>query len=194
MSDDSVQLLERWRNGDEQAAAILFDRYVDRLLALARSRLSERMQRRVGPEDVVQLAYGSFFRRTSQQQYTLEKSGDLWGLLAAITITKLQQQVEFHSAQKRRVYAEESQQAGGSTFGIQPQALVQQPTPAEAAAMIEEVKAVMEGLDPLSRRILELALQNASIEEISDQIHRSGRTVRRVLQSVREQLEKRLLG
>ena len=50
---DSVELLARWKRGDETAATELFDRYVNRLISLARSRLSERMQRRVEPEDVV---------------------------------------------------------------------------------------------------------------------------------------------
>lgn len=191
--DDSVQLLDRWRKGDEDAAAELFRRYVDRLLALARSRLSERMQRRVEAEDVVQLAYGSFFRRTSEQQYTLEKSGDLWGLLAAITITKLQQQVEFHTAKKRRVYAEESQHGSVSAFGIHPQSVMRDPTPADAAAMIEEVKSLMNELEPVQRQIFQLALQNESVETISEKVHRSCRTVRRVLQIVREKLEQGLL-
>ena len=42
-TDDS--LLARCRNGDQQAAAELFRRYADRLIALARSRLSARLAR-----------------------------------------------------------------------------------------------------------------------------------------------------
>src|SRR5262245_5216743 len=57
----TADLLARWRNGDQQAAAVLFHRYADRLVALAKSRLSARLASRVDPEDVVQSVYRSFF-------------------------------------------------------------------------------------------------------------------------------------
>jgi hypothetical protein len=38
-SDQSGNLVARWRDGDQQAAAVLFQRYADRLIGLARSRL-----------------------------------------------------------------------------------------------------------------------------------------------------------
>ena len=195
MSDEenSVDLLARWKGGDETAATALFDRYVNRLVALARSRLSDRMQRRVEPEDVVQSAYRSFFRKAGEDRYSLEKSGDLWKLMAAITISKVRGEVEFHTAQKRRVYAEESIGASVSGYQINPVVIADDPTPADAAAVVEELREVMEQLEPLQRQILELALQNLEVEAICQEVQRSGRTVRRSLQQVRELLEKRLL-
>lgn len=192
-NDDSIDLMARWRDGDEQAAALLFDRYLDQLVRLARTRLSDRMQRRVAAEDVVQSAYRSFFRKAREGRYTLEKSGDLWRLLAAITMCKLRGQVEFHTAQKRGVYTEESTAGNASVYGVPPEMIVRQPSPDDAAAVVEELKQVMQTLDELPRQILELALQNHTIEEIGDQVHRSPRTIRRSLQQVRDELEKRLL-
>ena len=55
--DESIQLLARWKAGDEAAATEIFDRYVQRLAGLARSRLSEKLRRRVDAEDVVQEAF-----------------------------------------------------------------------------------------------------------------------------------------
>ena len=190
MSDEtSVELLRRWKNGDEVAAATLFDRYVNQLCGLARNRLSERMQRRVEPEDIVQSAYRSFFRKAGDDQYTLSKSGDLWKLLAAITVNKLRSQVEFHTAQKRGIYAEESLAATRSTMGLGPQVLAGEPSPEDAAAVIEELEAVMAGLDPVKRTIFELTLQNKDETEIAATIQRSGRTVRRALKEIRTTLE-----
>lgn len=191
--EDSVELLARWREGDELAATKLFERYVNRLVGLAKSRLSERMRRRVEPEDVVQSAYRSFFRKASDEIYTLEKSGDLWKLMAAITVSKVRGQVEFHTAQKRGVYTEESVGAAGSAYQVNPLAVAEEPTPDDAAQVIEELQNVMQKLDPLQRQILELALQNNDVEAISGKVERSTRTVRRALQQVREMLEGRLL-
>lgn len=191
--EDSIDLLRRWKNGDGDAAQVLFDRYVDRLVGLARTRLSSRMQRRVEPEDIVQSAYRSFFRKAGDGRYALEQSGDLWKLLATLTVSKVRGQVEFHSARKRAVYDEESRESLKASRRVHPEILAEEPTPDEAAAVVEELQAVMAGLDAQQRRILELALQNHSVEEISEQIQRSGRTVRRTLQQIRSDLETRLL-
>ena len=57
----SLVLLERFRGGDDLAAAEIFNRYFGRLTALARSRLSPRLARRTDPEDIVLSVYRSFF-------------------------------------------------------------------------------------------------------------------------------------
>ena len=76
MSESSAhQLLERIREGDEQAATELFDRYVDRLIELARSRLSPKLARRLDPEDVVQSACRSFFRLARADRCELVSQG-----------------------------------------------------------------------------------------------------------------------
>ena len=85
--NDSLGLLARWKDGDERAATLLFERYVNQLITMARKMLSEPMQRRVAAEDVVQSAYRSFFCKAGDDRYVLEKSGDLWKLLATITVS-----------------------------------------------------------------------------------------------------------
>src|ERR1700722_1524252 len=90
MDDDGTGLLvARWRQGDQQAAAELFQRYANRLIALARSRLSTKMARRVAPEDLVQSVYRCFFANTRAGRYDLERGGDLWQLLVRIALHKL---------------------------------------------------------------------------------------------------------
>ena len=82
MNDDenSINLLQRWRDGDEAAATEIFERYVNRLCGLARTQLSQRMQRRVEPEDIVQSAYRSFFRGPESTTRWKRKAtyGDCW--------------------------------------------------------------------------------------------------------------------
>lgn len=189
--ESSIQLLNRWRAGDQAAAAELFDKYVIRLCALARSRLSNQMQRRVEPEDIVQSAYRSFFRH-AEHRYELEKPGDLWKLLAAITVSKVRGQVEFHTAQKRGIYLEQSMKADASFVHVAPEAVAEDPSPEEAAAVTEEVTNVLSELDEFGRSVFELSMQNQSVEEIAEAVQRSQRTIRRTLQQIRETLERRL--
>lgn len=194
MNDDehSIHLLQRWREGDDSAATEIFERYVNRLCALARTRLSDRMKRRVEAEDVVQSAYRSFFRRAGES-YAIERQGDLWRLLAAITINKVRGQVEFHTAKKRGVYLEESMLANQSMIRVSPEVISDEPKPDDAVVMVEELSDLLGSLDETQRSIVELSMQNRTVDQIADSIKRSKRTVRRTIQQVREELENRLL-
>lgn len=189
--DDSAKLLQDWQNGDEAAAAVLFDRYVERMVMLARNQLSPKLRRRVDPDDVVQSAYRSFFAKTREGRYTVDDSGGLWPLLAAITLSKVRKQVEFNRAQKRSTSREASvDRAGG--FGIEPELTARTPEPLDVICAVEELDRLMEGLSETHRNILELRLQHRSIDEIAEEVGRSERTVRRVLENLREELDGRL--
>src|SRR5262245_6060801 len=155
----SAELMARWRAGDQQAAGELFRRYAERLLALARTRLSARLARHVDPEDVVQSAYRSFFAGAQAGRYVLRRSGDLWRLLVAITLHKLQHQVERLTAGKRTIMRECPTGGESSLFGLEGKLLAREPTPLEAAALADTLEQVFRGLEPLQRRMVELRLQ-----------------------------------
>lgn len=63
-----------------------------------------------------------------------------------------------------------------------------QPLPEEAAMLAELVAQLMDKLDERQRQILTMRLQGYSIEEISDEVGRTERTVIRILNHIREQL------
>ena len=191
-SENSIELLNRWRAGDQSAATEMFERYVSRLCALARSRLSQRMRRRVEPEDIVQSVYRSFFRKAGDE-FTLEEEGDLWRLLAAITINKVRGQVEFHTAKKRGIDVEQSIKTEHGVIQVAPEAIADEPEPDDAAVMIEELSSVLVDLDETRRSIIELSMQNQSVEQIAETVQRSERTIRRTIQQFRDELESRLL-
>src|SRR5262245_57090075 len=149
--DQSAELMTRWRNGDQRAADELVRRYTERLLALARSRLSARLTRHIDPEDVLQSAYRSFFVGTRDGRYVLQRTGDLWRLLVAITLHKLHHRVERHTAGKRDITLE-SPFEGKSTLGdLEYLALAREPSPAEAAALADELELVLRKLEPRQR-------------------------------------------
>lgn len=187
MDDVSLQLLSRWREGDQQAAAELYQRYADRLLALTRSRLSPKLAARFDPEDVVQSVCRSFFARARDGRFVLQQSDGLWQLLVAITLHKLRRHVKHHQAQKRAVSQEDN---GQEVFGLPVEALAHDPSPEEAVALADVLEEVMRGCRPLDVRIIEMRLQGHTLEEIAAQTQRSEVTVWRVLKRVKEQLER----
>jgi RNA polymerase sigma-70 factor (ECF subfamily) len=191
LNDLSVDLVARWRRGDQQAAQELFERYVVQLVGLARSRLSAKMAQRVDAEDVVQSAYRSFFVNVREGRYKLHRGGDLWRLLVATMLHKLQDQVKRHKARKRNIDAEQGFGSEDSLYGIQPEALSAIPSPLEALTLVDEVEEVMRRLDPLQRRVLELRLEGCNLDEIAAAIERCPQTVRRTLERIKKDLEQR---
>jgi RNA polymerase sigma factor (sigma-70 family) len=77
-----------------------------------------------------------------------------------------------------------------SLLGIQASLLAPGPSPVEALALVEQLEHVMSGLEPLQRRMLELRLQGFNLEEIAADTRLSRRTVRRVLERIKQQLER----
>jgi len=191
VDNESAALLLRWRGGDEQAAAELVQRFTARLLALARGQLSEKLARRVDPEDVVQSAYRSFFAGARDDRYIVQRSGDMWQLLAAITMHKLHHQVARHTADKRAIDREESFGAEDSLLGLRADVVARDPSPAESAAMVDELEHLMRDLKSLHRQMVEMRLQGYALQEIADTTGRSERLVRRVLEQIKEQLRQR---
>ncbi len=188
---ESVELLARWREGDQQAAMALVERFTQRLLALARSQLSEKMARRVDPEDVVQSAYRSFFAAARADRYELTRQGDLWHLLAAITLHKLHHQVARHTADKRALDREVRLTQESGLLGVHPELMARTPTPAEAAALVDELEFVLRQMKPLDRQMIEMRLQGHRVPEIAVATDRSERWVRRVLEQFKSHLQQR---
>jgi RNA polymerase sigma-70 factor (ECF subfamily) len=185
---DAAELVARWQQGDQVAAAALFACYGERLIALARSRLSEKLVQRFDPEDVVQSAYRSFFAGARAGRYSIERGGDLWQLLVTITLRKLHHRVRWNSTQKRAVQREQSGASGpaGAWLGQ----LAQEPSPIEAVALVDEVERIMRQLAPVQRRMFELRLQGYKIDEIAAAVERGERTVRRLLDQVKQLLDR----
>ena len=188
MSDNSLQLVERWRSGDETAAQEIYNRYVARLIALSGSRISPALARRVEAEDVVQSVYRSFFARTSDDRLVVEEDGQLWGLLAAITINKIRSKARFHNARKRSIDAEASINSSVSCYGLAPTELAREPTGEEVATLAEQYELISANMDEKQRQIFQLYLDNASVDDIANEIRRSARTVRRELDQIRRLL------
>jgi len=179
----------RVQDGDEQAAREVFDRYLQRLVALARARLSDRLQQKLDADDVVQSAFRSFFVRARDGQYVIERSGELWSLLAAITRHKLLKKAEYYKQHKRSLDSDEPLAGDTGDHGA---AFTAEPTGEEAVALSDEVAFMMRELEPQQRTMLELRLQGQPIPQIAETVERSERTVRRFLSSFRDSLEERL--
>lgn len=106
------------------------------LCKLAVRQMDQRLGRRVGPDDIVQSVFRTFFRRTEQGEYPIDASGSLWNLLVRITLNKVLKYGERHRAAKQDVGAEIY--PDGEVMG--PEALARDPSSEEAAVLVEELE------------------------------------------------------
>jgi RNA polymerase sigma-70 factor (ECF subfamily) len=191
---ESAELLARWRAGDQQAATELVDRFTERLLALVRGQMSEKLARRIDAEDVLQSAYRTFFAGARDDRYVLRRPGDLWRLLSAIAVHKVQHQVEHHTAEKRSIDQETSFGGESGLSDIPPEVFAREPSPLEAAALVDELDWLLRDLKPLHRQMVEMRLQGHALQDIAAATDRSDRLVRRVLDQVKGRLQERVGG
>jgi RNA polymerase sigma-70 factor (ECF subfamily) len=188
-TESFADLLSRLRVGDQAAAAQIFRGYASRLIALARSHLNARMRRQVDPEDVVQSVFKSFFARHDDGAFHLKSWGDLWSLLACITLRKCGHCVERLQAARRDIRRDQIAIDAGDSSAAAWEPLARDPSPSEAAMLVDTVETLMRELVERDRRILMLSLQGCAIPDISEQVGCTERTVYRVLDWIKKRLE-----
>jgi RNA polymerase sigma-70 factor, ECF subfamily len=192
VNDSFAILMSRLRSGEDTAAREVFVRFASRLAGLARRHLDARLAVKVDPEDVVQSAYKSFFMRQREGELDVGTWDGLWGLLTMITLRKCADRAAYYHAEKRNVARETA--AGNpddSAPAVIELAFDREPQPDEAAALAETVEALFRAIDdPDERAILELSLQGYTATEISEQLGRAERSVRRLREHIRKRLER----
>jgi RNA polymerase sigma-70 factor (ECF subfamily) len=182
-----AELVERSRRGDARAAAELFDRYARRLTVLAEQHLSRKLAARLDGDDVVQSVFRTFFRRSAAGEFRIDNSAELWRLLVEITLQKARAYGRFHTAGLRDVTAEAP--GGGAPFLAD--ALAHEPTPEEAAALVDQIEELLRGLPTLYGELLQLRLEGHSVVETAGRLGVSRRTVHRALQLLKQRLLRR---
>lgn len=176
------ELLQKWQEGEESAATILVNRYLVRLVSLARSRMSKGLIRRVDPEDIVLSAWKSFFIAVRQGRLTAPEADDLWPLLTTLTLRKIFREVEFQSASKRNC---------GRESGVFPDSLVKEvasrePSPDESMILEDEIHAILRSLDETAKEIFVRRLRGEPTRLIAFEMKISERTVRRSIGKIRD--------
>jgi RNA polymerase sigma-70 factor (ECF subfamily) len=165
MSDeasDTQDLLQRVRDGDQQAMAELFGRHRERLRRMVRLRLDRRLQGRVDPSDVLQEAYLDVSRRAAE--YAANPAMPLYLWLRFLTGQKLLALHRHHlGAQMRDAGCEVSLHRGAipqaSSASLAAQLLGRLTSPTQAAIRAEmqlRLQEVLNTLDPIDREVLVL--------------------------------------
>jgi DNA-directed RNA polymerase specialized sigma24 family protein len=189
-----TQWLTELKGDDPRAAQqALWERYFQRLAALARKQLRDLPRRAVDEEDVVLSALDSFFRDARAGHFPLlTDRNSLWPLLVKITARKSCNERKHQRAKKRgggRVRGESAfARCDQSDEAAIAQVVGETPTPEFVLEVTEECHRLLDLLDDESlRRIASLKLAGYTNSEIAQQLAVVERTVERKLGRIRQQ-------
>lgn len=182
-SQSDQSFLELLRQGDESTAREIFDRYVDNLVALARKRISQRLASRIDAEDIVQSVFRTFFLRAREGKFQLQEKEDVCKMLARITMHKTFRQIAHHLAAKRN--ATRDMMGSENSQELLQTLRNHEPTPEEAAELLDQMEHFLAQLRSEDRKILELKMQGHTTLEIAQQLNISDRKIRRLMERIR---------
>jgi DNA-directed RNA polymerase specialized sigma24 family protein len=174
--------IARLQAGDEEAARLLWERYFGRLVGLARKRL-QASPFRSHEEDVALSAFASFCRGTRDSRFPrLADRTNLWGLLLTITSRKVLDLLDHEGRPVRYP---------GPTDPHVEDVVANEPDPAFAAQVAEELQHLLDGLrDPSLREIALWKLEGSTNEEIAARLSQGRpthlRSVERKLALIRQ--------
>jgi RNA polymerase sigma-70 factor (ECF subfamily) len=171
MAMTTIDLLERARNGSDEALGALVERCGPKLLALVRLRLGPSLRREVESRDVLQSALlkavGGFDR------FAGTDGGSLMAWLARIAENEVRDLAEHHGRQRRdaarRVSLEESPEAARLASRVRSQTSL-----VACGERLSAMTAALESLAADHREVIVLhALQELSFPEVGQRLGRS---------------------
>ena len=176
------RIVSRLEAATESAAAEMDEQYRAKLCQLVQQEMNRRFRRREDPEDVVQSAFRTFYRRKARGEFQIDTSVDLWRLLETITRHKILKHVERHAAAKRSPNREEYPEADNVAG--------QAPTPADAAIAADLIENALAGLDESYVTVFNLRLQRHTEEEIAAKLGCTRASAHAKLNRIRDRLER----
>ena len=174
----------RLGEGTASAAEVVDKRFRRKLCLLVENELRQRFGGRLDPEDVVQPAMRSFFRGIDHKGWRVNSEEALWGLLAAITRTKIKKTVEQQTAAKRK----SSREVEGDLLSVP------SPEPAveEVVLVADLIEHVVADLQPPDPEIFRLRLEGHAVSEIARLTNLPRGRVRMTVNRIRNRLRKLL--
>ena len=186
-SDKSVtRLIRMLKAGDRLAAQELWEAYFQKLIGLARARLSRVSTPIADAEDVALSAFDSFYRRAERGEFPrLEDRDDLWQLLFVLTVRKAINLVRYQGRQSRgsgRLVSLSDLEGLEADL-----VLSSEPSPEFAAEMVDECRRLLDLLPDATLRSVALwKLEGYSNGEIARRLGCVEKTVERKIRAIRD--------
>lgn len=182
-AEEFVTLMQRLKNGSEDAARQLFDRYGHHIRRVVRRKLDRHVRAKFDSEDFTQAVWASFFAEPVQR-HAFQGPEDLIAFLGTMAHHKVVQAYrERVKTLKRNVKRERPLPDPLSEGADVPAA--RQPTPSQVVSAREQMDRMLEKVPPQYQRVLAMLQLGYTHREIAEELKLNEKTVRRLLQRLR---------
>ena len=202
-AEASDSWLQRLAAGEMAAAESLWRQFFTRLQSYAAVCLRDGAARTADPDDIVLSVFRSLCRMIDRQAIpSLSDPEQLWPLLAVIAarkVKRLARKVKRLARKSRRgspgeIILETDLRAFDVMEGevsVLGNALGSEPSPELAAALRDELEALMSRIEPAERAIAQQWLEGRTVSDVSAAVNVPERTVARKLAKIRRLLRER---
>jgi RNA polymerase sigma-70 factor (subfamily 1) len=176
---EELELLRRFRDGEEDALRLLFERYAHALTGRVRRSLPARVRRRMAVSDVLQEAHIAAFK--SRARFTKGGLSAFRNWLLGIVDNKVRETIRFHASTARRAVDREATKSSRPATGALP---VSNGSPSRIAIAAETKSQIRDALARLSedyREVLRLtANEGLNLREASERMGRTYAAVKKL--------------
>lgn len=178
-------LMQRLREGSEDAARELLERYGEHILRVVRRKLHRKLRSKYDSVDFVQAVWSSFFA-AAPRKYTFDHPQALMAFLVTLAQNKVVDAVrERFQTKKRNVNREHS--LDGSVAVEAAGLAAREPRPSQVAAANDEWSRLLTELPARYQRVLVLLREGHTQKEIAEELGVNEKTIRRVLDKLTEE-------
>ena len=181
---DLKKLLERVRQGDEDAARELLVHFESHVRRVVRRHLPVVMRSKFDSMDFVQSVWGDFFPKLARGDISFDSPQRLAKFLALVAQAKVTNEFRRRFGKKLDIHKEIPMGNGliyvpGKTGD---------PTPSQNLAANERMEAILSGRPAMHKKLLTLRSQGFTFTEIAEKLGITERTVGRILHEVEKDL------
>lgn len=183
-SPELHQLLERIREGDEDAARELLLHFEPHVRRVVRRRLPVVMRSKFDSLDFVQSVWGDFFPKLLRREIDFDTPQRLAKFLALVAHHKVTNEFRRRFGKKSDIHKEVD--LGAGIFCVPGQG--RDPTPSQKLVAEERMQAILRGRPEMHKKVLELRSLGFTFMEIAEKLGIDERSARRILHEVEKDL------
>ena len=184
----ATALISKLRNGDEEAARLLWDRFFAQLITLTRSRLQTSSRAMSDEEDIVLSAMKSFCIGMRNGRFPeLSNRESLWRLLLTITLRKIADKQNYDRRGKRDVEKQQLNSSPDADSNAEVNSFVsREPNPEIAAECAEQISRLLESLENEGlKKVAIMKMEGYTNIEVANDIKCSLTSIERKLRTIR---------
>ncbi len=192
MDIDFADLIARARAGDEAAVAALMGRFEPEVRTMVRVRLPRALRNQFDSMDFVQAVWKSVFTGPAGDAPAIADAGQFRGFLAGVARNKVYEEYRRRTRTKKydlgreeRLYVRKGER------DVPREVEASDPTPSENVQAGDRLGQLLRGRSEHESQMVQLRRLGLSFAEIAGRLNTNERSVRRVIDAIRERMEAR---